>query len=142
MGNLTIQDVLARLAPGYPNLWIGIGTLLIIGLMFITLLFQRRPNTTIQLMLTVVILISLIDKIAIQAPAGLGGPGNPTSSIAGLTNSSIYLLLMRVPLSVFPFISAGLMRGKDNQRGVLPAIIAGFLGTAYGFLRWFFEMRG
>jgi len=141
MRGLTLQDVIGRLGPTSPNIWIGVGTLILMTLAGIALLFQKKPNIPIQLMLTSVILIALIDKIAVAAPSAFIGNGQ-ASAIPGLGNTSIYLLLMRVPLFVFPFVSAGMIRGRENGRGVLPAIICGFMGMAYVFMRWFLEMRG
>lgn len=141
MQTLKISDIISRLGPFSPNIFIGIGTLLMMGLAVIALLLQRKPDIPIQLLLTSVILFCLIDKIATSAPGdGLGFGNGQATVISQLGPRSIFLLLMRVPIFIFPFIAAGMMR-RENVRGILPAIIGGFIGIAYVFSRWYFEMR-
>jgi hypothetical protein len=126
MGNITLQEVWARLAPSYPSWPIGIGLYVIAGFAMLNLLMQKKSEIRITLMLTLVILLCLVDKVAV---------GNSGEPIGGWTIESFFL---RVPMFVFPLITAGMTRW-DRARPF--GVIGGLIGGVYLFLRWFFEQR-
>lgn len=126
MGNLTIQEIWARLAPTYPNAAIGIALYIIIAFAVLNMISQKKSDTRITIMLSTVIMLCLIDKVAV------GYQGEP------IGNWTIESFFLRVPMFVFPLITAGMTRW-DRARPF--GVIGGLIGGTYLFLRWFFEQR-
>ncbi|MBX3063156.1 MAG: hypothetical protein KF726_09275 [Anaerolineae bacterium] len=125
MNSIDLQEVLRRLGPNYPNLEIGIGVYLICAFALLNLFMQKKPDTRITLMLSAVILLALMDKVVVS-------PGGP------IYNRDIEAFFLRVPMFVFPLITAGMTRW-DRARPW--GVIGGFIGGVYLFLRWFFEQQ-
>ncbi len=118
LANLSAQDILALLVPRTP--W---DYLLYIILVFtlITLFMQQAGQSTITILLALVVVGMFIDKVK------------------AFGNCGLEVMLIRVLYFVVPLIVAGLSK---NPKSRAPAVIAAVLGLAYTFGTWFFVLQG
>jgi hypothetical protein len=125
--NISLQDIWVRLAPSYPNILIGVTVYIMMACSLINMFMQKKSDTRIAVLCTLVIMLCLVDKVAV------GRTGEfPIGSW------SLEAFLLRMPMFVAPLITAGMTKwDKARPWGV----IGGFLGGAYLFSRWFFEQR-
>ena len=124
---ISLQDVWTRLSPTYPNIFIGVTVYIMILCSIINMFLQKKPDIRISLLLTLVIILCLIDKVAVGASGGFP-----------LGSWTLEVFLLRVPMFVAPLITAGMTKW-DNSR--MWGVIGGLIGGAYLFSRWFFEQR-
>jgi len=121
---ISLQDVLTRLSPTYPNLLIGISVYLMMICSLVNMFLQKKPDTRISFLCTAVIILCLVDKVAV-------GPM--------LYASGLEVFLLRIPMFVAPLITAGMTRWDASRPW---GVVGGLIGGLYLFSRWFFEMRG
>lgn len=132
---LTPAKILEALNPTKPPeaMFAAIVCYLIALLALIALMMQKNASLQITIMLSSIIMMCLIDKITATSTIS-----NQTN-ITGFTHGNPFgLFLIRTAMFAFPMIVAGQTK-SEKSRPIL--IVAGLLGGAYLFARWFFEIR-
>lgn len=123
-----MKQLLYYLDPRTDFIW-GYFLIVIMILAIVVLLMQKRGDLQITIFMSIPILASLIDKVAVTPSGQPQGPLDRTSFLA---------FIMRITLFVFPFITAGMTKWPKSR---MPAVLCGVTGMIYLFLRWFFEQR-
>jgi hypothetical protein len=129
---LNLRQILDALSPLKPPEAIFAGIVLyFIGiLVLIGMFMQKEGSTRDTMLLTAVLVVMLIDKIAATSQF--------RNQVAGFQQWSFGLFIARTLMFTFPLVVAGSTK-SEKSRPIL--IFAGLLGGAYLFARWFFEMR-
>src|SRR5262245_36964420 len=120
-----MKQILYYLDPSKDGIW-GWFLLVVIILAIVVLLMQKRGDLQITIFMSIPILASLIDRVAVTPAGQAEGP---------LHRGDFTTFMLRIAMFVFPFITAGMTKWEKSR---LPAILCGITGLVYLFVRWFF----
>jgi hypothetical protein len=99
---------------------IGYVLYFLIFLYIVVLMFQKKSNLFITILMTIAIMCALIDKIDAIPRASFG------------------VFIVRILMFTIPLVVAGMTKW-EKARG--PGILAGFIAVVYLFARWFGEQK-
>ena len=129
---INLRQVIEALNPVKPpEIMFAAIVLYAIGLMVLIALFmQKESNMRNTMMLSAVLLVVLIDKIAATS--------NLRDTLNGFQHNSFGIFIIRTLMFTFPLVVAG---GTKTEKSRPLLILAGLVGGVYLFARWFFEIR-
>jgi hypothetical protein len=132
MPGISLRQVLDALSPTKPPevLFASIVLYTIMILTLIAMFMQKEGSTRDAMMLTAVVIICLIDKVAATSIL--------KNTFRGFEQASFGIFIIRTMMFVFPLVVGGSTKAEKSR---VPLIFTGLLGGVYLFARWFFEIR-